>query len=161
MIEQSVERPSRRDSFETFFAETEPKLRQALCGGFGAERGREATAEALAQGWQRWDRVKGMDNPEGYLYRIGERWARAQERRHLGLLRREPSASPGHPEFEPGLDPALAALSRRQRQVVLLVVGFGLTHAETASLLELSRSSVQIHLERGLAKLRTALGVDQ
>ena len=36
------------NDFESFFASTEPSLRRALVAGFGGERGREATAEALA-----------------------------------------------------------------------------------------------------------------
>ncbi len=39
------------------------------------------------------------------------------------------------PGMEPGLGPALAALSPRQRQAVVLTVGFGLSHQEAADLL--------------------------
>ncbi|MEM8708987.1 MAG: hypothetical protein AAGE98_21175 [Actinomycetota bacterium] len=63
-------------TFATFFAEAEPKLRPALIARYGGELGRDATAEALAYGWQHWDRVAAMDNPVGYLYRVGERWGR-------------------------------------------------------------------------------------
>jgi DNA-directed RNA polymerase specialized sigma24 family protein len=38
---------------------------------------------------------------------------------------------------------------------VVLVHGYSYTHAEVADLLGLSRSSIQNHVERGLAKLRT------
>jgi DNA-directed RNA polymerase specialized sigma24 family protein len=41
-----------------------------------------------------------------------------------------------------------------------MVHALGWTHAETAGLLGLSTSSVQRHVERGLRKLRTRLGVD-
>jgi RNA polymerase sigma factor (sigma-70 family) len=61
--------------------------------------------------------------------------------------------------FEPGLGTALSTLSLRQRQIVVLVAGFGLSQLEAAQLLGLSRSSVQNHLERGMTKLRTSLGV--
>jgi RNA polymerase sigma factor (sigma-70 family) len=66
----------------------------------------------------------------------------------------------GDTRFEPGLEPALASLSRRQRQAVVLIHGYGYTQRETAALLGVSASSVQNHMERGLAKLRFALGVD-
>jgi DNA-directed RNA polymerase specialized sigma24 family protein len=145
--------------FEAFFAEAEPLLRRALVAGYGGDIGREATAEALTHAWQHWDRIASMSNPTGYVYRVGERWAR----RHRGRGRRRaapPAPPPPEPRFEPRLVPALAALSRRQRQVVTLVHGLGLSHAETADVLGLSRSTVQNHVERGLAALRVALGVE-
>jgi DNA-directed RNA polymerase specialized sigma24 family protein len=40
-----------------------------------------------------------------------------------------------------------------------LVHGFEYTHQEVADLLGISRSSVQNHVERGLARLRTELEV--
>ncbi len=66
---------SNTGTFDDFFTTAEPLLRRALVGGFGPDVGREATAEALAYGWTNWDRVAGLDNPTGYLYRVGERWA--------------------------------------------------------------------------------------
>ncbi|MDY7104968.1 MAG: hypothetical protein S0880_27595 [Actinomycetota bacterium] len=104
-------------AFEQFFADVEPKLRRALVGGFGTDVGGEAAAEALAQGWRDWERVRHLDNPAGWLYRIGERWARRQlGRRHrFGPLRHDPAAT-WTSTFEPGLDDALRSLSLRQRQ---------------------------------------------
>jgi RNA polymerase sigma-70 factor (ECF subfamily) len=77
---------------------------------------------------------------------------------------RRPIQFPEVPEeqevwVEPGLPGALRRLTTRQREVVVLVHGFGMSHSEVADLLGLKRSSVQNHLERGLAKLRTDLGV--
>lgn len=63
------------------------------------------------------------------------------------------SGWPDH-EFEPGLPGALAALSRRQRVVVILVHGFGYTLREVAELTGMRRTTVQNHSDRGLARLR-------
>jgi DNA-directed RNA polymerase specialized sigma24 family protein len=41
----------------------------------------------------------------------------------------------------------------------VLVEGFEWTHREAAEVLGISASSVQTHLERGLAQLRRSLGV--
>jgi hypothetical protein len=49
---------------------------EALAAAAGIEAGREATAEALAYGWEHWDRVGSMENPVGYLYRVGRSKAR-------------------------------------------------------------------------------------
>lgn len=158
-VESEAVSPRTDQGFEPFFARCEPSLRAALVSRFGPELGREAAAEALGYGWQHWDRVAAMDNPAGYLYRVGERWARRQRRpRPLPWGRPRPEPTP--PDVEPRLDQALRRLSPRQRQAVVLTAGFGLTHAEVADLLGLSRSAVQNHVERGLGRLRVDLGVD-
>jgi RNA polymerase sigma-70 factor (ECF subfamily) len=143
--------------FVAFVRDVEPKLRRALVAGFGVEIGREATAEALAYGWEHWERVRQLENPAGYLYRVGQSWAR---RRPLRRVVFPDSPAGNEPWVEPGLAPALRALSLRQRQVVILVHAMGLSHVETATMLGVKPTSVQNHLQRGLSRLRTALGVD-
>lgn len=142
--------------FESFFRVTEPLLRRALVAGFGSDLGRDAAAEALAYGWRNWSRVSALANPAGYLYRVGERWAQRHRQRPQRWF--AATAVQWDSPFEPGLAAVLAELPRRQRQVVVLVTGFGLSHRETAELLDISRSSVQNHVERALHTLRTRLG---
>ncbi|MGH8935267.1 MAG: RNA polymerase sigma factor, partial [Acidimicrobiia bacterium] len=50
-------------------------------------------------------------------------------------------------------------LTPLQRQAVVLVHGCGYPYREVAQLLEIAPSTVQTHVERGLEKLRAALGV--
>ena len=69
-----VEASSR--SFLEFARAAEPRLRYALVAALGVERGLEATNNALVYGWEHWERVGGMDNPIGYLYRVGQRKGR-------------------------------------------------------------------------------------
>ena len=144
------------DEVETFFADAEPRLRRALVAAYGPERGREATAEALAYAWQHWEQVMQMRNPIGYLYRVGQ--SRSRPRRRPPWTAVEEVAATGE-WHEPDLPTALGALSERERLAVVLVEGFGWTHREVAELVDVSRSSVQSYLERGLGKLRNALGV--
>lgn len=150
---------------------------------YGPEAGREAAVDALAWAWTHWVKVQQLHNPVGYLYRVGQ--TKAREARNAGLApmmllgspvealphRRwsvgaEPlrsdggEAGSGEPWFEPGLDPALQDLTEHQRVAVVLCHGFQWTHREVAELLDLSSSSVQNHVERGLAKLRRALEVN-
>jgi DNA-directed RNA polymerase specialized sigma24 family protein len=109
-------------------------------------------------GWEHWDRVQRMDNPCGYLYRVGARRAQALKKpRPRPLFPAPPVAH--NPWIEPGLPDALASLSPKQRTVVVLVHGYGLSWREAAQLLRISAGSVQRHLERGLTRLRTTLGV--
>jgi RNA polymerase sigma factor (sigma-70 family) len=100
----------------------------------GEPAGRDATAEALGYAWEHW----------------------ARRRRAPVLF--ESSAWVEH-RFEPGLPGALASLSERQRLAVVLVHGFGYTLREVAELTGVKLTTVQNHLERGLARLRAQLGV--
>ncbi|MFN3217540.1 MAG: RNA polymerase sigma factor [Acidimicrobiales bacterium] len=148
-------------SFELFFVAFEPVVRRVLVAGFGPEIGRDAAAEAFGWAWKTWPRASGLDNRAGYLYRVGANAAKsrlqADARVHPGWF--EPASVELGRSIEPGLDAALASLSRRQFQVVVLVEGHGYSHAETAAFLGIARSSVQNHLERAMAKLREVLGV--
>lgn len=144
--------------FEEFFARSERPVRFALSARFGFDVGREATAEALTYAWEHWDRIRGMKNPAGYVYRVGVRVGQRMSSRFdaVEFSRSDSDA----PLVEPKLVPALSELSARQRTAVVLVHGLGWTHQETADFLGLSTSSVQKHVERGLVKLRRMLGVD-
>ena len=143
-------------SFVEFARVAEPRLRYALVASHGADRGCEAANDALVYGWRHWERVRHMNNPIGFLYRVGERSARRRkvEPRPIPLI---PEDRP--PWVEPRLSAALGDLSPRQREVVVLVDAFEWTHREVADLLGIRLSSVQTHLERGLARLRETLGV--
>jgi DNA-directed RNA polymerase specialized sigma24 family protein len=145
------------EGFTAFFVDAEPRLRRALVAAYGAERGREAALEALAYAWQHWERVREMDNPVGYLYRVGQ--SRSRPRRQPPLF----PASPTAPSLttEPELPRALAGLSERERLAVVLIEGFGWTFREVADTAGVSVSAVQSYLSRGLRKLREALGVTE
>ncbi len=153
-----------KGSFEGFVADAEPRLRYALVAAVGRERGREATAEALAYGWEHWTEVKAMTNPVGYLYRVGRSRVRVRRRRinfSPMPMYDVPVAGPARiPDVEPGLARALGSLSERQRIAVCLVHGMEWTRQEVAELLGISVNSVGSHLDRGLRKLRNQLGVD-
>ncbi len=141
--------------FTAFVAEHEPRLRRAFVASYGSSRGREATAEALAFAWEHWGRLSDMHNAPGYLFRVGQSRTR---RKRTGLTF---AARDGHePVFEPGLGPELKTLTARQRTAVVLVHGFSWTLREVAELTGTKVTTVQNHLERGLAKLRQTLQGD-
>jgi RNA polymerase sigma factor (sigma-70 family) len=147
------------EAFTVFVETHELKLRGALTASLGSDVGREAAAEAMAYGWEHWDRVSVMDNPIGYLYRVGRNHGGRMHRRRQVLL--PPSQVTREPWVEPGLPAALAGLPERQRVVVWLLHSADWSMSEAADLLEISKSSVQRHAERGLAKLRRTMGVEQ
>jgi DNA-directed RNA polymerase specialized sigma24 family protein len=146
-----------RDSYTRFVGETSPRLTQALIARFGGDVGREMAAEALAYGWEHWDRIAGMENPAGYLYRVG---CRRGHRVRRPLLLPDPAPPQGEPLVEPGLPAALARLTDRQRVSVMMVHGAGWTVSETAELLGISAGSVYRHVDRALSRLRRFLEVN-
>ena len=142
-------------AFRAFVDEVEPRLRRAFTLLRGADGGGDATAEALAWAWEHWAEVQEMANPAGYLYRVGSSRTRPRRPRFS-----PPPVPPDALGFEPGLVPALARLSVRQRTAVVLIHGCGWTHQEVADALDVSRSSVGTHVERAMSSLRKELGVD-
>jgi DNA-directed RNA polymerase specialized sigma24 family protein len=150
---------TRVDGFVEFVETNESRLRHALTAAFGYEAGKEAAAEALAYGWEHWERVRAMANPIGYLYTVG----RSKGRRALSFARPvfPPIPEDRTPWFEPGLPAALARLAEKERTVVLLLHGYGWHMSEVAETLGVSKSTVQTHAERGMRKLRRKLGVER
>jgi DNA-directed RNA polymerase specialized sigma24 family protein len=141
--------------FERFVGAHEERLRVALVAAYGAADGRAAAVDALSWAWENWSRLQNMDNPVGYLYRVGQTAARRFRSRPLqGGITRSDGADA---DLEPELIAALSDLSDQQRVAVLLVHGFGWTIRETAVALGIAPSTVQTHAERGLARLRTAM----
>jgi DNA-directed RNA polymerase specialized sigma24 family protein len=143
------------EGFASWYEAVEPRLRVALSAAYGPERGREAAAEALAWAWEHLDRLGEIKHPVPYLFRVGRSRTR---------LRRIRLTVPGATEWsepwvEPGLARALSSLTPRQRVAVMLVCGHEWTLAEVAELLGVKLTTVQTHMDRGLAKLRAILEV--
>jgi DNA-directed RNA polymerase specialized sigma24 family protein len=142
-------------AFTAFMAEAEPRLRRALVARHGMQRGRDATLDAMVYAWRHWERVSAMDNPVGYLYRVGS--SSVKPSKALPLL--APVNDHREPWIEPGLEASLDMLSGSQRVAVVLRHSFDWTHDEIAELLDVSVRTVRSHLERGMSKLRSGLEV--
>lgn len=148
------------DEFTDFVSVVEPSLRRAFTAAFGFDLGREAAAEALAYGWQHWSRVSAMENPSGYLYRVGiSHGRRVRKRRQFAW----PSVAAVDVPFwvEPGLPDAFSRLSEHERVAVFLVSGHGWSLREVADLWGVSKGTVQKNIDRGMTKLRRRLGVER
>lgn len=157
------------DRLSSMMARDEARLRRALVAAFGPTLGADAAAEAWAWAWEHLDRAESMDNPAGYLFRVGQ----SSARRHLRRRGREVSLGWGelvdeagqadrlaYAGMEPSLLRALGTLSQRQRAAVVLVQAHGYRHREAADVLGCSVSALQTHLQRGMGRLRKHMGVD-
>ena len=143
-------------AFTRFVKEIEPRLSFALAAAYGPEVGSDVTADALAWAWEHWGKVQTMGNPSGYLYRVGQSKARWYHRPRVLFPQVPPAEVSG---MAPELPGALGGLTKHQRVAVVLIHGLGYSEREVADLLGLSRWSVRTHAERGLGRLRAALGV--
>jgi DNA-directed RNA polymerase specialized sigma24 family protein len=144
-----------QQQFRDFTSEVEPRLHGAFLAAYGHERGREATAEALAYAWEHWAQIRPMSNPVGYLYRVGQSKTR---RRKTPIVFLRPESA--NVFVEPELPSALASLPERQRVTVLLVHGEGWSMREVGDFLGISIPTVQKHVDRALKALRKALKAD-
>ena len=146
------------ESFSEWARDAEPRLSHALIAAFGSQLGQEAAADALAHAWEHWDRVSAKTNPLGYVYGVGRNKARRMSLRRRPVIFDVPQGR--LPQVEPGLLGAVAGLSEKQRIVVTLLYGYDWSLSEVADLLGTGKTTVQKHAERGLARLREALGVE-
>ena len=141
--------------FDEFVVDVRPRLTRAFVPCVGTADAADAAAEALAYAFEHWETLQTMENPAGYLYRVGRSRVRARKVPHLPA-----PASLGVPDLEPGLIPALLALPESQRTAVWLVHACQWRYSEVAEAMGTSVTMVGNHIARGLESLRRRLGVD-
>jgi len=102
------------DTFEVFFAATNPRLFTALWLVTGDRHEAEEIAQdAFLRVLERWDRVSRLDDPEGYVFRTAMNVFRNRYRRAALAVRRSISLAP------PASD-ELAAVEDRDEVIRLL-----------------------------------------
>lgn len=140
--------------FERFVRDASARLLRAYASLYGADAG-EPVAEAMAWAWEHRTELWAMENPIGYLYRVGRSRVRRGPPPAL-----PPPADIRVPEVEPGLIPALLRLPETQRTAVWLVHACQWQYAEVAEALGTSTSMIGNHVSRALERLRRELEVD-
>jgi RNA polymerase sigma-70 factor, ECF subfamily len=157
-----------REGFERFFEARYRKLVQACALiTLDVPAAEEIAAEAFTRLWPRWEQMHDDEHAGGYVYTTAMRLCSKRRMR----LRRElvvdvSERSTRRDETSAALDrgeifAALSGLSVRQRQAVTLRDWAGFETEEVASMLGMSASTVRVHLARGRAALRDALGVKE
>jgi RNA polymerase sigma factor (sigma-70 family) len=151
-------------AFETFFHGEYPQLCRALVLLVGdAFEAEELAQEAMTRVLERWDRVREMDSPTGYVYRTALNLQRKRIRR-LAVRARRVFADEPTDDLAPAADDrhdvrrALASLPEGQRAALVLVEWLEMDIAEAATVLGIKAGSVRVRLHRGREALRTALG---
>jgi RNA polymerase sigma-70 factor (ECF subfamily) len=149
--------------FSTWYArERDGVVRSLLVIGGDPDGARDAVAEAFSRAYERWPRVAAMGSPTGWVYRVALNEIRRRERRRrieARLLQRRadprPTAPP--PEVDPELWDAVAALPRREREVVVLRYVADLREREVAEALGISEGAASTALVTARRRLARRL----
>jgi len=148
--------------FEEFFQAEYRGLMKGLCLLTGdRSEAEELAQETMARVYERWDRVRGMDSPGGYVYRIALNLNR-QRIRHLAVrtqrllgFRKPDLWQP--PDSSPEISDAIGRLSLGQRQAFLLVEWVGMSAEEAGRILGIAPGSVRARIHRARTILRDQL----
>jgi len=151
--------------FEAFFeAEHERLLRALFVVTGSAEEADELMQDAFVAVWERWDRVGGMHDPTGYLYRTAMNRFRSRLRAAKAAVKRVVKADPRPDLFEAVDDRdlvvrALARLSVRQRAALVLTDLLDFDSEEAARILGIKAATVRALASQGRAALRKTAGL--
>jgi RNA polymerase sigma-70 factor (ECF subfamily) len=149
--------------FEEFFEAEHVRLARALYLLTGsAVEADELTQEAMVRVYERWDQVRQMGSPQGYLFRTALNLHRSRVRwlasRARQILQPTPSPDPAEVvQSRDSLARALASLPTGQRGAVVLVEWLGMDPQEAATALGIKPGSVRARLSRARAALREML----
>jgi len=144
-------------------------LRAARVICFDAQNAEDVLQEALADVYERWQKVKEHENPEAYVMRVmvskhadmRRKWLRKQQSNETSweLAENIRAISDQSDDVAQRLlvQSALKTLSGTQRAVLVLVYEYGLVLREVAKILELQVGTVASHLARGKAAVAAHL----
>jgi RNA polymerase sigma-70 factor (ECF subfamily) len=158
--------PAAAWSFDDFFEANRRRLFRALYVMTGsAHEAEELTQDAFLKMWERWERVGEIDDPVGYLYRTGLNLARSRARRLVRAARlpfsAERTVEPyGPADSRDAVARAIAGLSPRQRQAIVLVELLDRSAEETADLMQISSSTVRSLTHEARKAMRAAMEAD-
>lgn len=153
-----IESEAGRGSFEAFFHDQYERLGRALyLLTDDVSMADELAQEAMVRIYERWDRVRGMESPTGYLYRTAMNLHRSALRRAARGLRQllERKEDPlERVDDRDELDRLLARLPIGQRQALLLTEWMGMSAEDAGRVLGIRAVSVRVRVSRAKASLR-------
>lgn len=147
-----------RPSFSDFYAATRDGVGRALAVTLrDGDLAADAVDEAMVRAYQRWDAVSAMDNPAGWVYRVGLNYARSRIRRLRRYFTDDRQGIVSAPFVEPAIMRALGELSVDHRSVVVCRLLLGWSEADTAAALRIRPGTAKSRLHRALALLEQKL----
>lgn len=151
--------------FERFFEAEHERLLRALFVLTGdAHEAEELSQEAFLALWQRWDRVHGMEDPTGYLYRTAMNRFRSRLRRlgrAAGRIGGRPPAADAFAAADErdALARGLASLTPRQRAAIVLTELLGYGSGDAGRILGVKDVTVRVLTSQARAALRQNMEV--
>jgi RNA polymerase sigma-70 factor (ECF subfamily) len=153
-------------TFEAFYeAEARTLFRRLwLVTGNRAEA-EELMQDAFLKVWERWDRVGGMDDPTGYLYRTAMNLFRKRSRRAMLAVRRTVGLAPSTDDFSDADDRqvvrhVLSTLPSRQRAALVLTEMLGFSSKEAGDTLGVTDATIRSLTRHGRDAFRKAMEAD-
>ena len=154
----------RSEAFAAWYRVHHPRVFASMLAISGdREMAAEVADEAFVRALERWERVRVMAAPEGWVWVVARNALRALHRRESRRRRSEMvvarTGGPGtyEPDLEVEVWDAIWRLPRRQREVIALRYLLGLTEAEVARALRLAPGTVARTLHDARARLAAAL----
>lgn len=150
-------------AFELFFEAERRRLFRALYLLTGSvQEAEELAQDAFLKVWERWERVGAMEDPVGYLYRVALNLARSRLRRVMRAAKlpflAERTVEPyGAADARDAVVRAIASLSPRQRQAMVLTDLLDRSTDDTASLMGVSPSTVRTLISEGHKRMRAVM----
>ena len=154
-------------SFEAFFAAESDSLFRRLCLVTGDRyEAEELVQEAFIKVLERWERVSGLEDPAGYLYRTAFNAFRKRSRRAALALRRAVGLAPDMDEFAAAdardlVARALRRLTPRQRAALVLTDLLGYGAQEAGKVLGVKAVTVRVLASQGRAAMKATIEKDR
>jgi RNA polymerase sigma-70 factor (ECF subfamily) len=155
-----VEAAERSEGFEDLVYAEHGGLFGALCLITRDRREAEdVMQEAFLRVWERWDRVREMDDPTGYLYRTALNLHRKRIRRASVAIRRAVGLGTSRDalaevEARDEVVRALGSLTPRQRESIVLVDLLDYSSEEAGQLMGIKAATVRVLASQGRAALK-------
>jgi len=156
--------PAEGTSFEDFYLDHHREVYAAMwLVSRDRHEAEEITQDAFLRVLERWDRVAGLEDPTGYLFRTAMNMWRSRARRSALAMRRAIRITPPRDELEFAKSRAdvvrvLGTLTPRQRASIVLVDLVGLTSEDAAKALGVRPSTVRVLAARARTALKEGLG---
>lgn len=152
-----------RPSFDEFFAgESQTLYRRMRLVTRNHHEAEEVVQDAFLSLYERWDRVAGLPDPVGYLYRTAFNVWKKRSRRAARAIRNAVSPSESD-DFEAAdtrtvVGEALRHLTPRQRAAIVLTELMGLSSEEAGQILGIRAVTARVLASQARASLRERLG---
>src|SRR5438045_2025563 len=160
LAQRSAPAPAESTDFESFYLAHRVRLFRALVVVTrDVHAAEEVTQDAFVRIWERWDRIHGMDDPTGYLYRTAlNSWFQVRRRAIRAARRLTVPGQTVDPleavEDRDVLARGLLALPARQRAALVLTYYLGHDSAEAGRALGIRPGTVRRLASKARATLR-------